>query len=177
MPTNADTHEVPRDNQSGSPQASAHGVRRIAATVILAVLTIGAPVTALRAAGGAVPVEDIQIAGAPKLFVERPGTGAGYNAAWVVFETDPHLHVARQVVVEVRGLRGRSFGAAGAPNCVRSTVIHAASVLRPGAKYRVRFYARKGRGGKADTLLATRTVVAHRFDSSREHPTVPRCGS
>ena len=177
MPMNADTPEVSRDSPSASPRASAHGVRRIAAIVILAVLTIGAPATALRAAGGTVPVEDIQIAGAPKLFVERPGTGAGYNAAWVVFQTRPHLHVGRQVVVEVRGLRGRSYGAAGAPNCVRSTVIHAASVLRPGAKYRVRFYARKGRAGKADTLLATRTVVAHRFDSPREHPTVPRCGS
>jgi hypothetical protein len=152
-------------------------VRRLAAAAILAALTIGAPVNALRAADGTVPVEDIQIAGTPKLFVERPGTGAGYNAAWVVFQTRPRLHVVRQVVVEVRGLRGRSYSAAGAPNCVRSTVIHAASVLRPGAKYRVRFYARKGRAGKADTLLATRTIVAHRFDSPRDHPTVPRCGS
>jgi hypothetical protein len=152
-------------------------MRRLAATAILAVLMIGAPVTALHAAGGTIPVEDIQIAGTPKLFVERPGSGGGYNAAWVVFQTRPHLHVGRQVVVEVRGLHGRSYGAAGAPNCVRSTVIHASSVLRPGAKYRVRFYARKGHTGKADTLLATRTLVAHRFDSSREHPTAPRCGS
>jgi hypothetical protein len=177
MPTNADTHEVPRDTPSASGKVSAYGVRRIAAIAILAVLTIGAPVTALRAAGGTVPVEDIQIAGAAKLFVERPGTGAGYNAVWIVFQTRPHLHVARQVVVEIRGLRGRSYGAAGAPDCVRSTVIHAASVVRPGAKYRVGFYARKGRTGKADTLLATRTVVARRFDSPREHPRVPRCGS
>jgi hypothetical protein len=177
MPSNAHPPEVPRDRPSAPPRASAHGVRRLAATAILAALMIATPVTALRAAGGTVPVEDIQIAGAPKLFVERPGTGAGYNAAWVVFQTRPHLHVGRQVVVEVRGLRGRSYGAAGAPNCVRSIVIHAASVLRPGVKYRVRFYARKGRTGKADTLLATRTLVAHRFDSSREHPTAPRCGS
>jgi hypothetical protein len=120
MPINAHLPEVPRDSPS-APQASAHGVRRLAAR--------------------------------------------------------PHLHVARQVVVEVRGLRGRSFGAAGAPDCVRSTVIHAASVLRPGAKYRVRFYARESRAGKASTLLATHTVAAHRFDSPREHPTSPRCGA
>ena len=156
---------------------SPHRLPRLAATAVLATLTLGAPVAALQAAGGTVPVEDIEIAGTPKLFVERPGRGAGYDAAWVVFQTRPHLHVARQVVVEVRGLRGRSFGAAGVPNCVRSTVIHAANVLRPGAKYRVRFYARKGRAGKAATLLATRTLVAHRFESSRARPTVPRCGS
>ena len=156
---------------------SPHRLPRLAATAVLAALTLAAPAAALQAAGGTVPVEEIQIAGTPKLLVERPGRGAGYDAAWVVFQTRPHLHVVRQVVVEVRGLRGRSYSAAGAPDCVRSTVIHAAGVLRPGARYRVRFYARKGRTGKAATLLATRSLVAHRFDSPREHPTVPRCGS
>ena len=175
MPTT--TPQVPRDTPSASAPSRASGMRRIAAVVVLAALTIGAPVTALRAAVGTVPVEDIQIAGTPKLFVERPGSGAGYNAAWVVFTTRPHLHVARQVVVEVGDLLGRSYGGSGAPNCVRSTIIQANHAIRPGATYRVRFSARQGATGKAVTLLATRTLVAHRFDSPRGHPTVPRCDS
>jgi hypothetical protein len=152
-------------------------VRSLAAMAVLGALMLGAPMTALSAAGGSVPIEDIEITGTLKLFVERPGTGAGYDAAWVVFQTRPHLRVVRQVVPEVRGLRGRSYTADGAPNCVRSTVIHAAGVVKPGARYRVRFYGRMGRAGKADTLLTTRTLMARRFESARKHPSVPRCGS
>jgi hypothetical protein len=142
---------------------------------VLGGLMVGAPITALHAANRNVAVEDIQIVGTPKLFVERPGTGSGYDSAWVIFRTRPHLQVVRQVVTDLRGLRGRSYTADGALNCVRSTVIHAAPVVKPGARYRVRFYARKGRSGKAGTLVATRTLLARRFDASRNG--VPRCGS
>jgi hypothetical protein len=158
-------------------RAGARGACRLAAIAVLGVLAVGAPTAALHAAGGTVPIEDIEIVGTPKLFVERPGTGAGYNAAWVVFQTRPHLHVARQVVVELRGLRGNTYSSRGAPNCIRATVIHAASVVKPGARYRVRFYGREHRAGKADTLVATHTLVAHRFDTPRSHPSSPRCGS
>jgi hypothetical protein len=138
MPAAIDPPQVPHDGPSTSRRARARSVRRLAAVAVLAALTIGAPVTALRASGGTVAVEDIQIVGTPKLFVQRPGSGAGYDAAWVVFKTRPHLHVARQVVVEVRDLPGRSYGASGAPNCVRSTVIQADRAIRPGATYRLR---------------------------------------
>jgi hypothetical protein len=177
MPAATDPPQVPRDSPSASRPGHAQGVRRLAGVLVLAALTIGAPVTALRASGGTVPVEDIQIAGTPKLFVERPGSGAGYNAAWVVFTTRPHLHVVRQVVVEVRDLLGSSYSASGAPSCVRSTIIQANRAIRPGARYRVRFAARRGRTGKTLTLPATRTLVAHRFDSPRSDPKVPHCGS
>jgi hypothetical protein len=166
-----------RSNAPPAGQRQARGVRSLASMAVLGAILLGAPMTALYAAGRSVPVEDIHIVGSPKLVVERPGTGAGYDAAWVVFQTRPHLHVVRQVVPEVRGLRGRSYSAAGAPNCVRSTVIHAAALVKPGTRYRVRFYGREGRAGDADTLLTTRTLVAHRFESSRTHPSVPRCGS
>jgi hypothetical protein len=166
-----------RSNAPAADHRQARTGRSLAAMAVLGALSLGAPMTALYAAGGSVPVEDIQIVGSPKLFVERPGTGAGYDAAWVVFQTRPRLHVVRQVVPEVRGLRGRSYSADGAPNCVRSTVIHAAGLVKPGTRYRVRFHGRNGRAGDADTLLTTRTLVAHRFESSRPHPSVPRCGS
>ncbi|MDQ3722967.1 MAG: hypothetical protein M3376_07860 [Actinomycetota bacterium] len=153
--------------------------RRTAATLValalLAVLATGAPATALHADSGRVAVEDIEIAGTPRLYVEQPGRGAGYNAAWIVFRTRPHLHVARQVVAEVRGLRGRSYGGAGAPNCVRSTVIQANKLVKPGQRYRVRFYVRPGAHGTATTLLKSVTLTASRFDSSRARPSVPRC--
>jgi hypothetical protein len=164
-------------NAPAADQQRARGMRSPAAIAVLGVLMLGAPITALHAAGGAVPVEDIQIVGTPKLFVERPGTGAEYHAAWVVFQTRPRLHVVRQVVVEVRGARGRSYTASGAPNCVRSTIINAAGLVKPGTRYRARFYARKGRTGNADTLIATRTLVARTFNAPRTHFSTPRCGS
>ena len=71
--------------------------------------------------------------------------GAGYNAAWIVFRTRPHLHIARQVVVEIRGLKGCSYGGSGAPNCVRATDIQASQLVTRGHRYRVRFYARRAR--------------------------------
>jgi hypothetical protein len=164
-------------NTPAADQRRARGVRALAATAVLAALMLGAPMTALHAAGGTIPVGDIKIVGTPKLFVERPGTGAGYHAAWVVFQTRPRLHVVRQVVVEVRGLRGRSYTASGGANCVRSTILNAASLVKPGARYRVRFYGRKGRTGNADTLIATRTLVAHTFGAPRTHLSTPDCGS
>jgi len=107
------------------------GLCRAAAIAVLAALTIGAPIAALEArTPGATPIDEIRIAGAPALHVERPGTGAGYDSAWIVFRTRPHLHVSRQVVVRVRGMSGRSYGAAGHPNCIRSTVIGAAKGSR-----------------------------------------------
>lgn len=145
------------------------------AAVLPAALALGFPIGAPQAATGAVAVSDIEIAGTPKLYVESPGRGAGYNAAWIVFRTRPHLHIARQVVVEVRGLRGRSYGRAGAANCVRSTVIQGNTRVKHGNTYRVRFYARPGAHGTARTLRRTVTLAAHRFESSRAKPSVPRC--
>ena len=147
---------------------------RLAALAVLAVV-LAAPASSPLAAGGAVPVEQIAILGTPKLYVEPPGRGAGYNAAWIVFRTRPHLHIARQVVVEVRGLRARSFGRAGAPNCLRSTVIQANKVVKHANTYRVRFYARPGSHGTASTLLRTVRLPAHRFASAPGRPSVPRC--
>ena len=164
-------------NAAAADRKQARGVRALAATAVLGALMLGAPVTALQAAGGTVPVGDIQIVGTPKLFVERPGAGAGYHAAWVVFQTRPRLHVVRQVVVEIHGARGRSYTASGAVNCVRSTILNAAGLVKPGTRYRVRFYGRKGRTGRADTLIATRTLVAHTFNAPRQHFSTPRCGS
>jgi hypothetical protein len=152
-------------------------VRSLVAMAVLGALMLGAPMTPLHAAGGTVPVQDIQIVGTPKLYVEPPGTGAGYHAAWVVFQTRPRLHVVRQIVVEVRSLRGRSYTASGAPNCVRSTILNAASLVKPARRYRVRFYARKGRTGNADTLIAAHNLVAQTYNAPREHFSTPRCGS
>jgi len=147
----------------------------LAGIAVLTAVVLAAPGSAPLAASGAVPVEDIAIVGTPKLYVEPPGRGAGYNAAWVVFRTRPHLHIARQVVVEVRGLRGRSYGGSGAPNCVRSTVIQANTVVKHANTYRVRFFARPGSHGEATTLLRTVTLPAHRFASRPGIPSVPRC--
>jgi len=157
-------------------QANARSVRCLAAISVLAGLTIGAPVAALHAASADVDVKDIRIAGDPELFFERPGTDPGDVAAWVVFQTRPRLRVVRQVVVEVRGRRGRSF-TAGRPNCVRSAILQGAVGLRHGGKYRVRFYGRPGRFGKADTLLATRTLVARGLGSPGKRPSPPNCRS
>ena len=75
----------------------------------------------------------------------------------------------------MRGLRGRSYGRAGAPDRVRSTVIQASKVVKHARTYRVRFYARPGAHGTATTLLRTVRLAAHRFESSRARPSVPRC--
>jgi hypothetical protein len=157
-------------------QANARSVRGLAATSLLAAVMIGAPIAALHAASGNVAVKDIQIAGDPKLFFERPGADPGGDIAWVVFQTRPRLRVVRQVVVEARGRRGRSH-TAGRPNCVRSAILQGAVGLRHGAKYRVRFYGRPGRFGKADTVLATRTLVARGLGSPGKRPSPPNCRS
>jgi hypothetical protein len=156
--------------------ANARSVRGLAAISVLAVVMIGAPVAALHAAGGNVAVKDIRITGDPKLFFERPGADPGGDIAWVVFQTRPRLRVVRQVVVEARGRRGRSF-TAGRPNCVRSAILQGAVGLRHGAKYRVRFYGRPGRFGKADTVLTTRTLVARGLGSPGKRPSPPNCRS
>jgi hypothetical protein len=156
--------------------AHARSIRRLAALAVLAALAIGAPVTALHAAGGDVAVKDIRIAGTPTLFFERPGTHAGGDIAWVVFQTRPRLRVVRQVVVELRGRRGRSHTARGA-NCVRSAIRQGAIGLKHGTKYRVRFYGRPGRFGDADTLLATRTLVALSIGSPSKPTPAPNCRS
>jgi hypothetical protein len=137
-------------------------------------LAIGAPVAALQADPRGVSVEDITIVGTPTLYVERPADGAAPNVgAWVVFRTQPHLRVVGQVVVEVQGLRGHSHTGRGAPDCVRATVL-AGGVLKPGSRYRVRFYGRSARAGKVEALLATRTLTAHRFRPAGR-TSVPRC--
>ena len=59
------------------------------------------------------------------------------------------------------------------PDCIRSTVIQVAQLVRPGAKYRVRFYGRRSVGGDM-TLLVTHTLAAHKWSSTR---TGPRCSS
>jgi len=146
----------------------------IAALAVLAPLTIGAPAAALHAASGGVDVKDIRIAGTPKLFFERPGSDPGGDIAWVVFQTRPRLRVVRQVVVDVRGRRGRSVTARGA-NCIRSAILQGAVGLKHGAQYRVRFYGRPGRVGEANTLLATRTIVARGLGSPGKRPSVPNC--
>ena len=110
------------------------------------------------------------------LYVQRPVSDGTYNAAWVIFRTRPHLHEPRQVLVELKGKRGRSRGNAGARDCMRSRIIHVARLVRPGAKYRVRFYGRRTVGGDK-TLLRTYTLAAHRFTRSPASATAPRCSS
>jgi hypothetical protein len=144
------------------------------ATAVLAALAPSQP--ALHAATGTVEVADIRIVGTPLLYVQRPVSGATYNSAWVLFRTRPHLHEARQVVVELKGLRGRSFGNAGARDCVRSTIVQVARLVRPGAEYRVRFYGRRTVGGD-DTLVRTYTLAAHRFTRPVSSASTPRCKS
>ncbi len=153
------------------PRVALAGLALLVALALALVAPAGAP----HAATGAVPVDDITIAGTPRLHVEAPGTGAGYNAAWITFRTSPHLHISRQVVVEIRGLKGRSYGGSGAPNCVRSTVIQANRLVKRGHRYRVRFYARPGSHGTATTLLKTITLTARHFASPRGRASVPRC--
>jgi hypothetical protein len=51
-----------------------------------------------------------------------------------------------------------------------------AQVVRPGAKYRVRFYGRRAAGGKM-TLPATHTLPAHRFARPVSGLPGPRCAS
>ena len=165
---------APRSARSLAPRSRA-AAAALAVIALLVALAFGVGVSAPQAASGAVPVSDIEIFGPPKLYVESPGGGAGYNAAWVVFRTRPHLHIARQVVVEVRGLKGRSYGGSGARNCVRSTVIQASKVVRHARTYRVRFYARPGSHGTARTLLRTVTLAAHRFASPPGRVSVPHC--
>lgn len=146
-------------------------MHRIAAIATLAGLTVGAPVAALQAQTSRTPVHAITIVGTPTLHVDTANASHGYKSAWVLFRTSPHLHEPRQVVVRVHGMSGRSYGNAGARNCVRSTIIHAANVLKPGAKYRVRFHVRPGAHGKTTRVALTRTLVARR--ASR----LPRCSS
>ncbi len=140
---------------------------------VAAVLAVGVSVAASQAATGTVEVKDIKIVGTPVLYVQRPVSNATYNAAWVVFKTRPHLHESRQGVTELKGHRGRSFGRAGGPNCIRSTIIQVAKLVRPGVTYRVRFYGRRSVGGD-QTLLATHKLAAHKWSSTR---TGPRCSS
>jgi hypothetical protein len=141
----------------------------IAALATLAGLTVGAPVAALQAQTPRTPVQSIRIVGTPTLHVDTANASHGYKSAWILFRTSPHLHGPRQVVVRVHGMSGRSYGNAGARNCVRSTIIHAANVLKPGRKYRVQFYARAGAHGQATRLALTRTLVVR--GASR----LPRC--
>jgi len=159
------------------PAARRHAARiarlAVGLAAVLAALAVGVSVAASQASTGTVEVKDIKIVGTPVLYVQRPVSRSTYNAAWVVFKTRPHLHEPRQVVTELKGRRGRSFGRAGGPNCIRSTVIQVAQVVRPGAKYRVRFYGRRSVGGDM-TLLATHTLAAHKWSSTR---TTPRCSS
>jgi hypothetical protein len=145
-----------------------------ALVVVLGVLAL--PAAAPLASSGNVAVDDIKIVGTPVLYVQRPVSSHTYNAAWVIFRTSPHLHEARQVVVELKGRSGRSFGNAGARNCVRSTIIQVARLVKPGATYRVRFYGRARVGGDR-TLLRTYALAAHRFASSPRNPSSPRCSS
>lgn len=79
------------------------------------------------------------------------------------------------MVVEIRGLKGRSYGGSGAPNCVRSTVIRANRLVKRGHRYRVRFYVRPGAHGTATTLRKTITLTARRFASPPGRASVPRC--
>jgi hypothetical protein len=162
--------------RSTAGHANARSIRCVAAIAALAVLPVGAPVAALHAASGAVDVKDIRVVGTPKLFFERPGTDPGGDIAWVVFQTRPRLRVVRQVVVELRGRRGRSHTARGA-NCIRSTILQGAVGLKHGARYRVRFYGRPSRFGEADALLATRTLVARGIGSPGKRPAAPNCRS
>jgi hypothetical protein len=129
------------------------------------------------AATGTVPIKQIRIVGTPTLYVQAPpGTGTGYNSAWVTFKTSPHLHVALQLVTEVRGLLGRSFGVAGPQNCIRSTIINAVGIVKPGSRYKVQILARAGQYGKATTVLGSYTIAAHAFASTARNPKVPTCG-
>lgn len=162
--------------RSTARQARVRNIRCLAAIAVLAVLTIGAPVAALYGASASVDVKDIRVVGTPKLYFERAGADPGGDIAWVVFQTRPRVRVVRQIVVEVRGKRGRSFTARGA-NCIRSAILQGAVGLRHGAKYRVRFYGRAGRFGNADTLVATRTLVARGLGSRGEPAAAPSCGS
>ena len=151
------------------------GLCRAAAIVVLAALTIGAPVKALHAKGPTpTPLHQIAISGTPRLLVEKPG-GAGYDSAWVIFRTSTRMQVTRQVVTRVRDLTGRSYGDGGQPNCIRSTVIGGAKVVRPGVRYRVEFFVRKGRAGPATRLLATHRLIARRHVVPRGRVSPPRC--
>jgi hypothetical protein len=157
----------------GRGRSLRHGV---AMAVIAAAASYASLGTSL-AATGTLPVAEIQIVGTPTLYVQAPpGTGTGYNPAWVTFRTSPHLHVALQLVTEVRGLFGRSFGVAGPRNCIRSTVINAVGIVKPGSRYEVLIYARPGQSGKATTVLGTYRLAAHAFASTARDPKVPTCG-
>ncbi len=147
-----------------------------ALAVTLGALAMGLPGAASQAASGTVEVKDIKIVGTPVLYVQRPVSGRTYNSAWVLFRARPHLHEARQVVVELKGKRGRTFGNAGPRDCLRSTIIQVARLVKPGAKYRVRFYGRRTVGGE-QTLLRTYTLAAHRFERSIASASTPRCSS
>jgi hypothetical protein len=158
-----------------SPLRHVRRRRGPAAIAVLAMLAIGAPVAALQADSGLVNVEDITIVGTPTLYVQRPAEPGPNVGAWVVFRTRPHLRVVRQVVVEVRGVLGASHTGRGAPDCIRSNVLRAGQLLKPGSRYRVRFHGRHGRAGKTETLLTTRTLTAHTFHIAPGHTAVPRC--
>jgi hypothetical protein len=150
--------------------------RGAALAVIVAAASFASLGTSL-AATGTIPIAQIRIVGTPTLYVQAPpGTGTGYNSAWVTFRTSPHLHVALQLVTEVRGLLGRSFGVAGPRNCVRSTIINAVGIVKPGSRYIVQILARAGQFGKATTVLGSYTVAAHAFASTARNPRVPTCG-
>jgi hypothetical protein len=150
-------------------------VRRGAAVAVIAATASCASLgTSLAATPGAVPLAGIRIVGTPTLYVQAP-PGSGYKSAWVTFRTTPHLHVALQLVTEVRGLLGRSFGVPGPANCIRSTIINAVGIVKPGSRYKVRIYGRAGQYGKATILLGTFTLAAHAFASTPRSTTAPIC--
>lgn len=147
---------------------------RLVALAAIALTAVALPPATPQAASDRVPVQDIRIVGTPTLYVQRPVSQRTYNAAWVLFRVRPHLHEPRQVVVELKGRRGRSFGNTGSRDCVRATIIQVARIVRPGAKYRVRFYGRRSVGG-AQTLLRTFTLAAHRHAVAPGRERAPRC--
>lgn len=152
-------------------------MRRTAAAAALLAMALAVGVGAPQAATGVVPVANLKIVGTPKLYVERPGAGGGYDSAWVVLQTSSHLHVVRQILVTVRDLVGESYSTSGAPNCVRSTILQGNRVVQAGRRYGVQVYGRANRSAKEKRLLGTYTLAAHRFDTPRKHPSSPNCGS
>lgn len=126
----------------------------------LAVVAMGASAAALAADPPRVDINQISIVGSPKLFIGQPGST---GSAFVVFQTRPRLRTVRQVVVEINGKLGRSYTSRGRAGCVRSTFLHVQTALKPGSRYRVRFYARSGRTGKIEKLITTRTLTARKF--------------
>lgn len=149
---------------------------RHAAVAALAAAAIGATASMSRAATpGTVPVGAIRVVGTPMLYIQSP-PGA-YNSAWILLRTNLHLHVALQLVTAVGGRHGRSFGGAAPSTCIRSRISEATSLIEPGRRYRIRILARSSNHGTARKLIATYTLTARAFVSTRQHPAVPRCAA